>query len=755
MSTNDANPDPNLLRNQDSGRLIDIDTKGLIASGNQFDQNLWIGGSSYDAPQEFVRSFTDESSTFGGGDPVELWRGQLQDFIAGSPALSGLVGKGADLTAKVLSSTQYELEVLDEIRLGAGERGTEVLHEAQEFIVQKASQVRSDLNQRADMFAVEHPELVDRLETFKQETLLKAEELTSTVGQAIGSGLKAGFSALVRSAKDGYNRLAEAEMKLVHDWEERDQPRVLPPQGVTDQAMGQSVQFAVAPMSSTAEKTPLAVVADSQIAGFMGQVIADVAGTDRDAIVRSGPGRSFAQVDVRSYGDRIEFDAAVEGDLVDYSRGLGMASNKWYRIAGTTDQYVSAAIVNVSKEQVVQPSVESPKFISSSVQTEQIMGKVIAPVVNVRSGPGSGFEDVGDRYQGQLIEFDARIKGEFVDYSATLGTASDEWFRIKGTSEMISAALITTELSTEQSPEKALPVASNQSDKSISVDWNSPAYHEDKTLVVLSWNTGSTEYIDWIEHGKLPKNFPKSTPTDIPPSNHIKRHYFENLELNPKSGSNSYILGKPPTEAEQVKLYREAIYKATRGSKDIISSGPDNAGRLNFKVKLTDGNIWNINPADGAFYPTKGPNIFVINKDTKVLDNVVNGIKNGKSFLQAMRDEHVGYELSGGKKNLSAGLIRGLKELAKLKNFSQTDIVIASGQKLEPFEVTSNPDSKKALDNAVETKASGRSYKFLKWGGKLLFVVSLAYGGYEIYEARTYALTNLPQSGCQSEIGPT
>ena len=46
------------VRNQDSGRLIDIDTKALIVSDNQFDQNLWIGGSSYGAPQEFARSFT-------------------------------------------------------------------------------------------------------------------------------------------------------------------------------------------------------------------------------------------------------------------------------------------------------------------------------------------------------------------------------------------------------------------------------------------------------------------------------------------------------------------------------------------------------------------------------------------------------------------------------------------------------------------------------------------------------------------------
>ncbi len=82
---------------------------------------------------------------------------------------------------------------------------------------------------------------------------------------------------------------------------------------------------------------------------FSGQVTATIG-----AKLRSGPGTSYAQVGSAGYSDQLTYDAWTEGEFIDYEDELGTSSNRWYRLAGTT-QWISAAITTGEPPTVITP----------------------------------------------------------------------------------------------------------------------------------------------------------------------------------------------------------------------------------------------------------------------------------------------------------------------------------------------------------------------------------------------------------------
>jgi hypothetical protein len=64
---------------------------------------------------------------------------------------------------------------------------------------------------------------------------------------------------------------------------------------------------------------------------------------------------------------------------------------------------------------------------------------------NIRSGPGVSFDKVNEYPYGTTLIFDKWTEGDFVDYSAELGTSSSLWYRIAGTNDWVSAAIIDGE----------------------------------------------------------------------------------------------------------------------------------------------------------------------------------------------------------------------------------------------------------------------------------------------------------------------
>ncbi len=73
-------------------------------------------------------------------------------------------------------------------------------------------------------------------------------------------------------------------------------------------------------------------------------------------------------------------------------------------------------------------------------------GRLLATTTtNIRSGPGTSYSLVGTiPYDGtsKTVTFDKWTIGEWVDYTAELGTISNQWYRIKGTNQWISAAIV-------------------------------------------------------------------------------------------------------------------------------------------------------------------------------------------------------------------------------------------------------------------------------------------------------------------------
>nr|WP_286186806.1 CHAP domain-containing protein [Geitlerinema sp. P-1104] len=69
-------------------------------------------------------------------------------------------------------------------------------------------------------------------------------------------------------------------------------------------------------------------------------------------------------------------------------------------------------------------------------------GRIISTIgANVRSGPSTNHAIVGTRNYGETVTFDGVRTGEFISYSG-LGTATDQWYRIAGTDQWISAAIV-------------------------------------------------------------------------------------------------------------------------------------------------------------------------------------------------------------------------------------------------------------------------------------------------------------------------
>jgi len=93
--------------------------------------------------------------------------------------------------------------------------------------------------------------------------------------------------------------------------------------------------------SGEGKVTPTERAAEIYPSNFSGTVISVGVNTR----VRSGPGTNYAIVGQRSPGAVVNFDAWTRGQFISYS-ALGTADDRWYRIAGTQNQWISAALIS-------------------------------------------------------------------------------------------------------------------------------------------------------------------------------------------------------------------------------------------------------------------------------------------------------------------------------------------------------------------------------------------------------------------------
>ncbi len=237
----------------------------------------------------------------------------------------------------------------------------------------------------------------------------------------------------------------------------------------------------------------------------------------------------------------------------------------------------------------------------------------------------------------------------------------------------------------------------------------------------------------WVAKWNL---LPSGTHPELGVHNHLKRHYFENLELQPKSkGTNSYILGQPATPSQNWGIYQEAVWKAYKEDPKGFLKKVATKSRGVISVNLTNGQVWLVNPADGTLIPSKGPNILDLSaKDARYLDDIIQGLNQGKSSKDVLNAVNA-KRLADGTTTISPKMETALKELQRLKGIPDSHIASTFGNYKAVNQLGLADDAAKTLDDAAKFKAAGRTYNFVKWGGRTLVVIGLAVDGYEVYVA--------------------
>jgi Peptidase family M23 len=141
---------------------------------------------------------------------------------------------------------------------------------------------------------------------------------------------------------------------------------------------------------------------------------------DSPVNIRRGPGTTFSINGGLNSGSRT-FDLVSSG-TTHWDAKENRNDNRWFRILGTTDQWVSAAFIT-----------GNPAFSGGVDQT-----------VNVRSGPGTNFSVVGSLNGGARQNFDGVNVGT-THWDSREGKNENRWFRVEGSDRWVSAAFITGE----------------------------------------------------------------------------------------------------------------------------------------------------------------------------------------------------------------------------------------------------------------------------------------------------------------------
>ena len=118
--------------------------------------------------------------------------------------------------------------------------------------------------------------------------------------------------------------------------------------------------------------------------------------------------------------------------------------------AGTSDESINSNLE--AGNYILRISGNSTRFnlaLSSSVAGQQtiisyseFIGTVInmSVLLNIRSGPGTGYNDIGDLQSGNQLVFDGWTYGSV--YKDITGQQQNQWFRIKGTNNWVAGAYV-------------------------------------------------------------------------------------------------------------------------------------------------------------------------------------------------------------------------------------------------------------------------------------------------------------------------
>jgi len=189
-------------------------------------------------------------------------------------------------------------------------------------------------------------------------------------------------------------------------------------------------------------------------------------------------------------------------------------------------------------------------------------------------------------------------------------------------------------------------------------------------------------------------------------------NFFKAVKPGPESG-NSY-LENPVAEETLAQLYAEAANQAV---KQGVKTG---------EFVLANGQKWSANLTTGKFFPIEGPGIVQLTQqEVRLLEQFVSRVKavGGEAAVQ-----NVSRAFAGQKYSITPNMERALHVVARK--------IGVADELLTPL-ATAAPEAavEATLLDAAKLKASGRAFKVVKWGGRIMLVVAIAVDAYEIYEA--------------------
>lgn len=160
--------------------------------------------------------------------------------------------------------------------------------------------------------------------------------------------------------------------------------------------------------------------------------------TDGPLNIRSGPSTSHSKCGKINAGTEVEILETLDG---------------WYRIS---EGYVSAGYVSLvtatpAQEVSAAPAVETPVEAPAETavpESETLYGRVTTASLNVRTGPGTGYDKCGKVYAGKTVEILETLDGW---YRIAEGYVSADYIRIVDASEAasseVAAQVVETALS--------------------------------------------------------------------------------------------------------------------------------------------------------------------------------------------------------------------------------------------------------------------------------------------------------------------
>ncbi|MGB3183726.1 MAG: DUF4157 domain-containing protein [Cyclobacteriaceae bacterium] len=227
-----------------------------------------------------------------------------------------------------------------------------------------------------------------------------------------------------------------------------------------------------------------------------------------------------------------------------------------------------------------------------------------------------------------------------------------------------------------------------------------------------------------IQNKSLPYTIQLHGDGPTPTPNMSDRHLFSRLNFWKGAETNSYLLTDITKDSLQ-NLYDQALRFGVRDG----------------EVTLRNGQTWYIRQSDGKFFPVRGRDIIQLNRqEVSFLRLVKNHIGRGTDPKQAFI--YLTRAIEGQGYRVSTAFEIALTRYGSILGVESSFIA----QTFARFATTVD-DIAPDMRAAAQSRFSGKTLSYIRWGGRILIVVAVAADAYRIYESENRAKTITTTAG--------